>query len=182
LRPIYKDLYLVTWHNSITGSIEQILTDNLDEANNITYEPKRLRDILMRRLLRKVKYSVHLITADGVYTKVKKEWRKLEECDSYDGGNRYLLMMYGLGESDKTEAALINREEIREVILWFSRKECDNIVITEIDYWGVYTIDKYGERDSKLNIGSTSIAHEDPSFIKAPSYKVSNPLAHYKTY
>jgi len=182
LRPIYKDLYLVTWYNLITRTIEQILTDNLNDANKIAYEPKRLKDIIMRRLFKKVKFTVCTITADGVYTKGGKKLQKADECEGFSGGNRYLLNIYDSSGNDKASSVLINKEEIREAILWFNRKKCKSIVINEIDYWGVYTINQYGERDSKLNIGSPSSAYEDPGFIKAPSYKVSNPLVHYKTY
>lgn len=175
---IYKELYLVTWYNTVTGTIEQILTESMDEAKGIAKKPERFIDRFMWRFMRSfISYTITTISHNGIYI----DGEELKEPDSGINGNRFLVKMYGGSKGKLGTTALIGGDLVREMVLGHSRKMCGrNIVLNEIDYWGIYVLDEYGERFAKLNIGSKDSVYEKPEFIRAPTYKTRDPMAVYR--
>jgi hypothetical protein len=169
---IYQNLYLITWHNSITGKVEQILTDSADDARRIANDSKRLIDKIMYCIARrKLKYSITMITEKEAYAICGDEVALLEDCNSGKEGTRYLLKMFGAGKSKEIRTGLLKKEEIAGVVKQILRdKMCKGFVVNEIDYWGVYTLDENGERVAKISLGSKNSAYEKPEFTEAPKY------------
>ena len=180
---IYKDLYLVTWYNKFTGSIRQILTESYDDADKLKVRHVRLIDAIVGRMLDlKTIRTITRLSADGVYIEKGSKFEPLQECDSGVEGSRFLVKMLG-SRSAPAMSVLIGCDDVKEIVLGHYRRLCGkNVVINEIDYWGVYTVNKYGEREKKINLGSTSSLYEEPVFVKAPSYKVKDRYAHYQAY
>jgi len=177
---IYKDLYLVTWYNKFTGSIRQILTESYDDADKLKVRHVRLIDAIVGRMLDlKTIRTITRLSADGVYIEKGSKFEPLQECDSGVEGSRFLVKMLG-SRSAPAMSVLIGCGDVKEIVLGHYRRLCGkNVVINEIDYWGVYVLDEYGEWKSKLSIGTMHSEYERPVMTQAPSYKVKGPVEVY---
>ena len=164
---------MVTWYNSVTGNIEQILTGCADEANKITKTPVRLIDRVTWKFARnKIEHSITVLTSDGCHVKNGNEYIRLDECDSGTEGSRYLIEMFDAGSDKRTRTGLLNKDEIAGTVNRIvAEKMCKSFVLNEADYWGVYTITKDRKRVDRINMGSHDSTYEKPDFITAPQYK-----------
>ena len=175
----------MTFFNTLSGSVSQILCESYDDAKKMTFNPLHpVEKAIMKLLNEGMMRYINLISTDGVYYKNEENgYTRREDCDGYDDGvNRYLAQIFAVGKEKRNCTVLVNRDDLKHIVLGYNRKLCGKgVVINEISHWGVYILDKNMERMSKLNIGSTNSTYRTPELINAPSFKVEDPYSHFQS-
>jgi len=176
---MYKILYLVTAFNVITGTIEQILADSFDDAYKMAYVPTRRVDRVVKLFSKCIGFAAEMITANAVYSMYENGSIVRFQSDGDTEVPRYIVKMLLKGSDGRIFSALKHGTDIKDAILMANNDDVKNAVINEIDYWGVYNINKYGEREKKLKVGTFNSRYQKPEYTLAPSLKVADKYEHY---
>jgi len=176
---MYKILFLVTAYNVMTGTIEQILADSLEEARQMPYVPARWIDRITRKLFGSVKISIDVIAESGIYSVDKTEALIKPLFDRHNENMRFLIKGISSSRDGRIFSTTMCEEEIKYAMLVANNERLKSAVINEISYWGVYTINKNGERDARLKVGTANSRYQKPEYTLAPSLKVDDKFELY---